>query len=70
VVRRNLCPRPPAVHLFSKAGRRWLAELERPLDELLTLEGCLRQIDFLEAEIEALEAVLARQALDRKSGGR
>jgi transposase len=64
VLARNLCGRPPVVHLFSKAGRRWLAALELPLDELLTLEGCLRQIDFLEGEIKAVEAVLARQALE------
>jgi transposase len=64
VLARNLCGRAPVVHLFSKAGRRWLAALELPVDELLTLEGCLRQIDFLEAEIRALEAVLARAALD------
>jgi transposase len=63
VLARNLCGRPPVVHLFSKAGRRWLIELELPLDELLTLEGCLRQIDFLDSQIEALEAVLAKQAL-------
>jgi transposase len=64
VLARNLCGRPPVRHMFSKAGRRWLAALELPLDELLTLEGCLRQIDFLEGEIQALEAVLARQALE------
>jgi transposase len=64
VLARNLCGRPPVVHLFSKAGRRWLAGLELPLDELLTLEGCLRQIDFLEGEIKALEAVLAKRALE------
>ena len=63
VLGRNLCPRPPVVHLFSKAGRRWLAELDLPLDELLTLEGCLRQIDFLDSEIEALERVLAEETL-------
>ena len=63
VLARNLCGRPPVVHLFSKAGRRWLSELDLPLDEQLTLEGCLRQIDFLDQELRALEAVLARQAL-------
>lgn len=61
---RNLCPRPPVVHLFSKPGRRWLAGLDLPVDEQLTLEGCLRQIDVLGAEIDRLEAVLARHALD------
>ena len=63
VLARNLCGRPPVVHLFSKAGRRWLSELDLPLDEQLTLEGCLRQIDFLDQELRALEGVLARQAL-------
>jgi transposase len=62
VLARNLWP--PVVHLFSKAGRSWLARLELPADELLTLEGCLRQIDFLDGEIRSLEAVLARHALE------
>jgi transposase len=63
VLGRNLCDRPPVLHLFSKAGRRWLAALELPLDERLTLDGCLRQIDFLDSEIASLDAVIARQAL-------
>jgi transposase len=63
VLGRNLCGRPPVAHLFSKAGRRWLAGLELPLDEQLTLEGCLREIDFLDDQLRALEAVLARHAL-------
>jgi transposase len=60
---RNLCGRPPVTDCFGKQGRAWLAELELPLDERLTLDGCLRQIDFLDAEIRALEAALAEQAL-------
>jgi transposase len=63
VLGRNLCDRPPVQHLFSKAGRRWLAALELPLDERLTLDGCLRQIDFLDGEIAALDSEIARQAL-------
>jgi transposase len=63
VLARNLCGRPPVVHLFSKAGRGWLAALELPVDERLTLQGCLRQIDFLDGEIRSLEAVLALHAL-------
>src|SRR3954454_12106539 len=57
VLARNLCDRPPVVHLFSKAGRRWLAELELPVDERLTLGGCLRRIDFLDGEIAALDGM-------------
>jgi transposase len=63
VLGRNLCDRPPVVHLFSKTGRRWLAQLELPVDERITLDGCLRQIDFLDAEISQLDAEIARQAL-------
>jgi transposase len=63
VLARNLCERPPLTDCFGKGGRRWLAELELPLDERLTLDGCLRQIDFLDAEIVALDREVARQAL-------
>ena len=51
VLARNLCERPPVTDLFGKAGRAWLAGLELPVDERLTLDGCLRQIDFLDGEI-------------------
>ena len=61
---RNLCGRPPVTDCFGKSGRAWLSGLQLPLDERLTLDGCLRQIDFLDAEIRALEAALATEALD------
>jgi transposase len=61
---RNLCGRPPVTDCFGKSGRAWLAELQLPVDERLTLDGCLRQIDFLDTEIGALEAALATQAVD------
>jgi transposase len=60
---RNLCGRPPVTDCFGRAGRRWLAQLRLPLDERLTLDGCLRQIDFLDGELQALEAALAEHAL-------
>jgi transposase len=60
---RNLCGRPPVTDCFGKKGRAWLASLELPVDERLTLDGCLRQIDFLDSELRALEAALAEQAL-------
>jgi hypothetical protein len=63
VLARNLCERAPVTDTFGKAGRRWLAGLELPLDERLTLDGCLRQVDFLETEIAALDAEIAKQAL-------
>jgi transposase len=63
VLARNLCERAPVTDTVGKAGRRWLAELELPLDERLTLDGCLRQVDFLDAEIAALDAEISRRAL-------
>jgi transposase len=63
VLARNLCERPPVTDAFGKAGRKWLAELELPIDERLTLEGCMRQVDFLDAEIAALDREIAKHAL-------
>jgi transposase len=44
VLARNLCERPPVTDAFGKAGREWLATLELPVDERLTLDGCLPQV--------------------------
>ncbi len=63
VLARTLCERPPVTDAFGKAGRRWLAKLELPVDERLTLDGCLRQVDFLDEELGALERALAEWAL-------
>jgi transposase len=63
VLSRNLCERPPVTDAFGKAGREWLAGLELPVDERLTLDGCLRQVDFLDGEIAALDREIAKQAL-------
>ena len=63
VLSRNLCERAPVTDAFGKAGRRWLAGLALPVDERLTLDGCLRQVDFLDAEVAALDREIAKQAL-------
>jgi transposase len=63
VLARNLCDRPPVTDAFGKAGRRWLAQLELPVDERLTLDGCLRQVDFLDIEVAALDREIAKHAL-------
>lgn len=60
---RNLCGRPPVTDAFGKRGREWLASLELPVDERLTLDGCLRQVDMLDAELTALDRELASHAL-------
>lgn len=61
---RNLKGRPPTTDLFGVAGRRWLAEQELPSDERETVEACLRQIDFLDGEVESVDKALAELALD------
>jgi transposase len=63
VLMRNLKGRPPVTDAFGKRGRVWLAELELPGDERQTVDGCLRQIDFLGAEIAILERAIAEHAL-------
>jgi transposase len=63
VLMRTLKGRPPMSDAFGRGGRVWLAELELPADERETVDGCLRQIDFLDAEIAILERGIAEHAL-------
>jgi len=63
VLVRNLKGRPPMSDPFGKRGRAWLAGLELPVDEDQTVQGCLRQLDFLGGEIELIDRGLAEQAL-------
>ena len=60
---RRLIARPGFSDLFGVAGRRWLAELELPVEERETIDGCLRQIEFLDLEIAEVERLIARDAL-------
>jgi transposase len=60
---RTLKGRPPMSDLFGRGGRVWLSGLELPADERETVDGCLRQIDFLDAEIAILERGVAEHAL-------
>jgi transposase len=64
VLHRNLKGRPPVSDMFGKQGRAWLAELELPLDERLTLDAALRQLDFLGEELRAVDRLVAEHALD------
>jgi transposase len=63
VIMRCLLGRPPASDLFGKKGRAWLAAQQLPVAELETVAGCLRQVDFLGAEIAAIDSQLADFAL-------
>lgn len=60
---RCLLGKPEASDLFGIEGRRWLDRLELPAEEAETVAGCLRQIDFLDSEIEALDRKLAEWAV-------
>lgn len=70
VLARNLKGRPPARDLFGRAGRRWLATLELPADERLTVDACLRQVDFLPAEIAELERLASADLIDDEDARR
>jgi transposase len=60
---RRLVRKPAVSDLFGKRGRRWLEQLELPDEEQETVEGCLRQLDFCESEITAIEKRIATEAL-------
>ena len=64
VLMRCLVGRPPFSDLFGVKGRRWLAELELPADERESVEAALRQIEFFDREIAAVEELIASAALD------
>ncbi len=63
-LQRNLLDRPEVYDLAGKKGRRHLEGLELPEDERNTVEGCLRQITFLDEEIAEVDRALAQAALD------
>jgi transposase len=63
VLHRNLKGRSPASDPFGAKGRAWVAEQVLPIDERLTVDGCLRQLDFLGDELAQMDAVIAQQVL-------
>jgi transposase len=60
---RNLPGRPPVSDPFGKKGRAWIAAQELPIDVRLTVDGCLRQLDFLGCELAQIDAIIAEEAL-------
>jgi transposase len=62
VLARCLLGRAPVSDLFGRAGRAWLSAQALADAEQETVTGCLRQIDFLDAEIAALDRKLAQWA--------
>jgi transposase len=63
VLVRRLIKKPAVSDLFGLAGREWLRDVELPVEERETIDGCLRQIEFLDQEIAEVEKRVARDAL-------
>jgi transposase len=63
VLMRCLKDRPPASDLFGVKGRRWLAAQQLPVCERETVDSALRQVDFLDSEIAAVDQLVAAEAL-------
>jgi transposase len=63
VLQRRLQGKPPCSDLFGVKGRRWLAELELPLEERESVDAAARHVDFLDDEIAAVDRLIAQQAL-------
>ena len=64
VLQRRLQGKPPCSDLFGVKGRQWLAGLELPLEERESVDAGIRHIDFLDAEVAAVERLIAQQALE------
>jgi transposase len=64
VLHRNLKGRNPASDPFSGKGQAWMLDQQLPVDERLTLEAGLRQLDFLGAELRQVDRLVAEQVLD------
>jgi transposase len=60
---RSLKDRPPVSDLFGVNGRVWLAGQDLPVVERETVDSAVRQVEFLDAEIAAVEQVIAAEAL-------
>ena len=61
---RNLKSRNPASDPFGKKGREWIAAQQLPIDERLTVDGGLRQLDFFGDELAEIDRLIAQQVLD------
>ncbi len=64
VLARSLLGKSPASDLFGVGGRKWLALQPLAEEEAETVAGCLRQIDFLDAEVEAIDRKLAAWTIE------
>lgn len=64
ILARNLAPTCPHSDLFSKVGRRWLAQQLLPADEQRSVDALLRQLEFHTAELAAVDRDIATDGVD------
>jgi Transposase len=69
-LQRRLQGKPPCSDLFGVKGRLWLVGLELPPEERESVDAGLRHIEFLDAEIAAVERLIAQQALSWQARSR
>jgi transposase len=62
-LQRRLQAKPPCSDLFGVKGRQWLFGLKLPLEGRESVDAGIRQVEFLDAEIAAVERLIAKQAL-------
>jgi len=60
---RCLVGRAPFREPFGPKGRRWLSGLALPEEERESVDSALRQIEFLDSEVAAVERLIATEAL-------
>jgi transposase len=70
VLMRRLKGRCPFTDMFGKRGREWLGSLELPVEEAETVQAALRQIEFLDQEIAAVERLIAEHTLGSRDARR
>jgi transposase len=63
VLHRNLKGRSSASDPFGNKGRGWIAEQQLPIDERLTVDAGLRQLDFVGGELAEIDRVIAQEVL-------
>jgi transposase len=62
-LQRRLQGKPPCSDLFGVEGRQWLSTLELRLEERESVDAGIRHVEFLDAEVAAVEKLIAQQAL-------
>jgi transposase len=62
-LQRRLQAKPPCSDLFGVKGREWLAGLALPTEERESVDAAMRHVEFLDAEITAVDRLIAQQAL-------